>query len=93
MVPHWPKPDDFYFVNIQESKLINDLSYQPMWNFLSIFLYVYTQGWQFCPAPLDPPLPASPRAGFPRPAKVMGRGWGEILDPHHVAGRGWVYTF
>ena len=42
---------------------------------------------------LNPPLPASPRAGFPRPAKVMGRGWGEILDLHHGAGRGWVYTF
>ena len=39
------------------------------------------------------PLPASPRAGLPRPAKVVGRGWGEILDPHHGAGRGWVYTF
>ena len=45
------------------------------------------------PAPLDPPLPASPRAGFPHPAKVMGQGWGEILDPHHGAGQGWVYTF
>ena len=40
-----------------------------------------------------PPHPASPRAGFPRPAKVMGRGWGKILDPHHGAGRGWIYTF
>ena len=51
------------------------------------------QGWQFCPTPLNPPLPASPRAGFPRPTKVVGRGWGKILDPHHGAGRGWVYTF
>ena len=42
---------------------------------------------------LNPPLPVLPRVGFPRPAKVMGRGWGEILDPHHGAGRGWVYTF
>ena len=41
----------------------------------------------------DPPLLALPRAGFPRPAKMVGRGWGEILDPHFGAGRGWVYTF
>ena len=45
------------------------------------------------PAPLDPPLPASPRAGFPGPAKVMGRGWVKILDPHHGAERGRIYTF
>ena len=45
------------------------------------------------PAPLDPPFPASSRADFSRPAKVMGRGWGKILDPHHGTGRGWVYTF
>ena len=40
-----------------------------------------------------PPLPASPRAGFAHPAKVMEQGWGEILDPYHGAGQGWVYTF
>ena len=24
----------------------------------------------------------------PHPAKVLGRGWGKILAPHHGAGRG-----
>ena len=38
----------------------------------------------------SPPLLASPRAGFPRPAKVMERGWDKILAPHHKVGRGWV---
>ena len=47
----------------------------------------------FAPPRLTRPSPASPRAGFSRPTKVVGRGWGKILDPHHGAGRGWVYTF
>ena len=33
------------------------------------------------------PLPASPRASFPRPAKVVGWGWGKILVLHHGASR------
>ena len=37
-----------------------------------------------------PPLPASPRVGFSHPVKVVRLGWGEIVDPHHGAGRGWV---
>ena len=53
-----------------------------------LFLFILPRDGNF-----SPPLPASPHAGFPRPAKVVGRGWGEILDPHHGAGRGWVYTF
>ena len=37
-----------------------------------------------------PPLPASPRASFPRPVKVVGREWGKILALHHGVGWGWV---
>ena len=37
---------------------------------------------------LDLPLLASPRVGFSRLVKMVGWGWGEILDPHHGAGRG-----
>ena len=33
------------------------------------------------PAPLNPSLPASPHAGFPYLAKVVGQGWGKILAP------------
>ena len=47
----------------------------------------------FAPPRFDPPLPASPRAGFPRAAKVVGWKWDEILDPHPEVRRGWVYTF
>ena len=47
----------------------------------------------FAPSRFDPPIPASPRAGFPCSAKVVGWGWGEILDPHSWAGQEWVYTF
>ena len=32
-----------------------------------------------------PPLPASPRMGFPRPTKVVRQGRGEILAPLHGA--------
>ena len=39
------------------------------------------------PSPFNPPLPASSRADFPYPAKVVGRGWGKILAPHHGVGR------
>ena len=52
-----------------------------------------TRDGNFAPPRLTRPSPASPRAGFPRPTKVVGRGWGKILDPHHGAGQGWVYTF
>ena len=37
-----------------------------------------------------PPLPASPRASFPCPVKVVGREWGKILALHHGVGWGWV---
>ena len=33
-----------------------------------------------------PPLPASPRTGFPRPTQVVRQGRGEILAPLHGAG-------
>ena len=46
------------------------------------------KGWQFCPILLSPPLPALPRVGFPRPAMLVGQGWGKNLDPHHRAGWG-----
>ena len=39
-------------------------------------------GMAIFPAP-----PPSPRASFPRPTKVVGRGWGKILAPHHEVGR------
>ena len=57
------------------------------------FLKKLTSGPPGCHPRLDPPLPASPRAGFPRPAKVVGWKWDEILDPHPEVRRGWVYTF
>ena len=38
-----------------------------------------------------PPLPASLRADFSRPAKVMGQDFKPA--PRGGAGRGWVYTF
>ena len=34
------------------------------------------------------PIPTSSHADFTRPAKVVGRGWGEILALHHEAKRG-----
>ena len=37
-----------------------------------------------------PPLPASTHADFPRPAKVVGWGWGEILALYHGVGQGWI---
>ena len=49
-----------------------------------IYIYIYRDG------NFAPPRPAPPRTGFPRPAKVVGRGWGNILSPHPGAGRGWV---
>ena len=39
------------------------------------------------PSPFNPPFPASPRADFPYPAKVVGRRWGKILALHHRVGR------
>ena len=63
--------------------LLNDISFI----FSPPLLYIPRDG------NFAPPLLASSRAGFPRLVKVMGRRWGEILDPHHGAGRGWVYTF
>ena len=53
----------------------------------------FTQGWQFCPTLLNPFFPVSFHIGFPRPAKVMGRGWGKILALHHKMGQGWVQNF
>ena len=32
--------------------------------------------------------PTSSYANFPRPAKAVGWGWGEILAPHHGIGMG-----
>ena len=34
------------------------------------------------------PLLTSPQAGFPRPANVVGWGWGEIITRHHRVGQG-----
>ena len=49
--------------------------------------YQFGIGMAF-PTPLNPPLPALPRAGFPRLTKAVGRGWGKILALHHGAGQG-----
>ena len=46
------------------------------------------KGWQFYPVLLNPPLPATSRVGFSRPAMLVGQGWGKNLDPHHRVGWG-----
>ena len=88
------KPSIFRNIFLGIEKVVNTFSisdkiFQKMINYCVPF----GRDGNFAPSRLTRPSPASPRAGFPRPTKVVGWGWGKILDPHHGAGRGWVYTF
>ena len=60
--------------------------------FSQLFIYalITNRDGNFSPIRLTCPSTTSPRMGFSHPAKVMGRGWGNILAPHHGDGWGWV---
>ena len=62
-------------------------------------IYIYIEEETYCKTVMSYlgmaifPLPASPRAGFPRPVKAVVQGQGKMLALHHGARRGWVQTF